>query len=249
MFSEPQASARGSARKITMGNDMMDLEQLADYLQRDARELNKLASRGHLPGHKISGRWRFARAEINQWLETQLPEYTEQQLSKFESKDQDRPEPELLISNYLAEASVAVPMMATTRASALRELVRLAQQSWQVYDPDAILKAVEDREEMGSTGLDTGVALPHPHRPLPAAIAEAVIAYGRTASGIPFGAAGGGLTDIFFLFCCQDETTHMRILTRLSRLLLRPGFIDELRAAETAADTWQLIQAAEKELA
>ena len=41
----------------------------------------------------------------------------------------------------------------------------------------------------------------------------------------------------------------MRILTRLSRLLLRPGFVDELRAAETAADTWQLIQAAEKELA
>ena len=47
-----------------MGNDMMDLDQLADYLQRDARELNKLASRGHLPGHKVSGRWRFARAAI-----------------------------------------------------------------------------------------------------------------------------------------------------------------------------------------
>src|SRR5262249_48508097 len=125
---------------------------------------------------------------------------------------------------------------------------RLAQQSWQVYDPDAILKAVEDREEMGSTGLDTGVALPHPHRPLPAAVAESVIAYGRTASGIPFGAAGGGLTDIFFFFCCQNETTHMRILASLSRLPLRPEFIDELRLAEPPADTWQLIQAAEKEL-
>src|SRR2546430_12107322 len=140
-----------------MGNDMMDLEQLADYLQRDARELNKLASRGHLPGHKVSGRWRFARAEINQWLETQLPEYTEQQLSKFESKDQDRPEPELLICNYLAEASVAVPMMATTRASALRELVRLAQQNLQSYYPHAILKAVEEREEKRSTGFGTRV--------------------------------------------------------------------------------------------
>ena len=48
-----------------MGNDMMDLDELADYLQRDARELNKLASRGHLPGHKVSGRWRFARAEAD----------------------------------------------------------------------------------------------------------------------------------------------------------------------------------------
>jgi PTS system nitrogen regulatory IIA component len=231
-----------------MGSDMMDLDQLADYLQRDARELNKLASRGYLPGQKVSGRWRFARAEINQWLETQLPDFTEQQLSKFESKDQVRPTPELLISNYLAEASVAVPMLATTRASALRELVRLAQQSWQIYDPEAILKAVEEREDMASTGLESGVALPHPHRPLPSAMAEAVIAYGRTSSGIPFGAMGGGLTDIFFLFCCRDESTHMRILARISRLLLRPGFIDELRNTETAADTWQSIHAAEKEL-
>jgi PTS system nitrogen regulatory IIA component len=231
-----------------MGSDMMDLDQLADYLQRDARELNKLASRGHLPGHKVSGRWRFARAEINHWLESQLPEYTEQELSKFESKDQERPAPDLLICNYLAQESVAVPMLATTRSSALRELVRLAQQSWQIFDADAILKAVEEREAMASTGLDSGVALPHPHRSLPSAMAEAVIAYGRTASGIPFGAVGGGLTDIFFLFCCRDESTHMRILARLSRLLLRPGFIDELRAAETPADTWELIHAAEKEL-
>src|SRR5207248_9790913 len=110
-------------------------------------------------------------------------------------------------------------------------------------------EAVEEREEMASTGLDSGVAMPHPHRPLPSAIAEAVLAYGRTASGIPFGAEGGGLTDIFFLFCCRDESTHMRILARLSRLLLRPGFIDELRLVQTPCDTWQLIQAAEKELA
>jgi PTS system nitrogen regulatory IIA component len=230
-----------------MGSDMMDLEQLASYLRRDARELNKLASRGYLPGHKVSGQWRFARAEINHWIETQLPGYTEQQLSALETKDvQGAAEP--LIATFLAEASVAVPMIATTRVSVLRELVRLAQQSWQVYDPEAILTAISQREEMASTAQDCGVALPHPRRPLPAALGESVIAYGRTASGIPFGAARGGLTDIFFLFCCRDENTHLRVLARLSRMLLRPGFLDALRAAETAADTWRLIAAAEQEL-
>ena len=67
-----------------MGSDMMDMEQLAAYLQRDVREVGKLASRGHLPGHKVSGEWRFARAEINQWLETQLHAYTEPELEKLE---------------------------------------------------------------------------------------------------------------------------------------------------------------------
>src|SRR6516164_4489886 len=109
---------------MVMGSDMMDLEELASYLQRDARELNKLASRGYLPGHKVSGQWRFARAEINQWIETQLPGYTEQQLSDLEAKDSQGEVSEPLVATLLAEASVAVPMIAHTRSSVLRELVR-----------------------------------------------------------------------------------------------------------------------------
>ncbi len=68
-----------------MGNEMMDLEQLAAYLQRDVREVSKMASRGHLPGHKVAGQWRFARAEINHWIETQLHAYSEQELTQLPS--------------------------------------------------------------------------------------------------------------------------------------------------------------------
>src|SRR5205823_3128084 len=111
----------------------------------------------------------------------------------------------------------------------------------------AILEAIRHRESIASTGLASGVALPHPHRPLPNALGESVLAYGRTPSGIPFGAPDGSLADIFFLVCCRDDRTHLRVLARLSRLLLRPGFADELRNSESAQDTWQLIQAAESE--
>jgi PTS system nitrogen regulatory IIA component len=227
---------------------MMSLEQLATYLQRDVREVSKLASRGHLPGHKVAGQWRFARAEINQWIETQIPDYTEQQLTALEKGDSRSQEQELLVSVLLSEVSMAVPLVATTRASVLKELVTLAEQTWQVYDPGAILDAIRQREEMASTGLPSGIAIPHPRRPLPNALGESLIAYGRTASGIPFGAPGGALTDIFFLVCCRDDRTHLQVLARLSRLLLRPNFVDELRAAETAADTWQLLASAEREL-
>src|SRR5438094_3308235 len=106
-----------------MGNDMMDLEQLADYLQRDARELNKLASRGHLPGHKVSGQWRFARAEINQWIESQIGAYTEAQLSALERGGTHETDHEPLISVLLSEACMAVPLVAATKASVLKELV------------------------------------------------------------------------------------------------------------------------------
>ena len=231
-----------------MGNDMMDLEQLAKYLQRDPREVSKWANRGYLPGHKVSGVWRFARAEINHWIETQMHAYTEQELSALEKGPDRDAEEQPLLSDLLTEATTAVPLRAGTKPSVLRELVRLAEQSWQVYDPEALLDAIRQREELGSTALPGGVAVPHPRRALPKVLGEHLLAYGRTVAGIPFGAESGGETDIFFLVCCRDDRTHLRVLARLSRLLLRPGFLDELRGAETPAETFELILKEEREL-
>jgi nitrogen PTS system EIIA component len=229
---------------LIMDNEMMDLDQLAVYLKRDVREVSKLANRGYLPGHKVSGQWRFAPAEINYWIETQMHAYTEEELSALETQTVQAP----LVSSLLSEATMAVPFPAGTRASALKELVKLAEQTWQVYDPDAVLSAIKQREEMGSTALASGVAIPHPRRPLPQALGESVMAFGRTASGIPFGAEHGNLTDIFFLVCCRDQRTHLHVLARLSRMMLRPDFLDELRAAETVSESYQLIVRAEKDL-
>jgi PTS system nitrogen regulatory IIA component len=233
---------------VIMGNDVMGLEELATYLHRDVREVSKMASRGYLPGQKVGGEWRFLRVEINQWLEGQLPNFTDKQLTAVEAGSDRNPEYEPLLAEYLSEASVAVPLPASTKSSVLRELVTLAERSWQVYDPDALLQAVRHREEFRSTALPSGVAIPHPHRPLPSQLGEPVIAYGRTVSGIPFGGERGALTDIFFLVASRDDRTHLQVLARLSRLLLRPGFVDELRAAESAPESYELILKEEREL-
>ncbi len=231
-----------------MGNEMMDLNQLAVYLQRDAREVSRMASRGYLPGHKVSGEWRFHPAEINHWIETQMHAYTEQELTALEKGPEHLPDEGPLLSSLLSEATVGVPLKASSRASVLKELVHLAEQSWHVFDAEAVLEAIRQREEMGSTALDSGVAVPHPRRALPKALGDHVVAYGRTLNPIPFGSGRSGLTDIFFLVCCRDDRTQLRVLARLSRLMLRPGFVDELRAAATPAEALQVIEAAEQEL-
>src|ERR1700730_3168408 len=122
-----------------MENEMMDLDQLAVYLKRDVREVSKMANRGYLPGHKVSGQWRFAPAEINYWIETQMHAYTEEELSALENQTVQAP----LVSTLLSEATMAVPLPAGTRASVLKEMVKLAEQTWQVYDPEAVLSAIK----------------------------------------------------------------------------------------------------------
>jgi PTS system nitrogen regulatory IIA component len=232
-----------------MSSETMGVDELARYLRRDARELTKLAGRGRLPARKVGGEWRFTRAEINDWIESQLPDYTEEQLQAIEAPPparavEDVPEP--LLATLLPPACVEVPLAAGTKSSVLRELVRLAEQSWQVYDPEVILEAVRTRENEASTAQEGGVAVPHPGRRLPNALGESVVAFGRTNSGVPFGAPDRGLTDVFFLVLARDDRTHLRVLARLARLVRRPGFLDELRAVESADAARAVIVEAER---
>ncbi len=226
----------------------MDLNQLATYLNRDSRELDKLAKRGHLPAQKIAGAWRFARAEINVWIEAQLPSLSDPELTALERgtrPQHDQP----LLAKLLGESTIGWPLAAKTRASLLKELVTLAEQSWQVYDPDALLQAIRQREEAGSTALDLGVATPHPRRRMPATVlGDSIIALGFAPVGMPFGAPNNGDTDLFFLVACTDQATHLGVLTRLSRLFLRPDFLTGLRAAESGVEAYRVIEAAELDL-
>src|SRR5438477_10511341 len=144
----------------------MDLAELAAYLERDARDLSKWASRGYLPGQRVGGEWRFHRAEINQWIETHMHAYTEEELLALERGGDRKHREEPLLSILLSEVTIAVPLQATTRSSVLRALVEVAGRSWQVYDPEAIYEAIRAREELGTTALASGVAIPHP-RPMP----------------------------------------------------------------------------------
>jgi PTS system nitrogen regulatory IIA component len=229
-----------------MGNDTMDLGQLASLLGRDARELGKLANRGHLPGRKIGGEWRFATAEIHHWLEGQMPALSDAELGALDPTTRTSETP--TIAKHLQVECIDLALPARTRQSLLRELVKLAERSNLIWDPAAIRDAVESRERMASTARPEGFAIPHPRRRMPNTLGDSVIALGRTTSGIPFGAEHGVLTDLFFLICCNDDGLHLRIQARLARILRLPDLLDSLRRAETSLEAWEVIDRAERGL-
>src|SRR5262245_9512759 len=100
-----------------MGDEMMGLAELAAYLERDARDLSKWASRGYIPAKRVGGEWRFHRAEINQWIETQMHAYTEKELTAVERGGQPQHSEEPLLSVLLRESTTAVPLVANSRTS------------------------------------------------------------------------------------------------------------------------------------
>lgn len=234
-----------------MQHDRYTLDELARQLGRDRREILKLANRGRIPGRKVGDDWQFHTAEITQWLEQEMQEYSDRELAHLETNlqaGQVETSYRSPIQEYLKPETIAVPLQARTKASVLEALIEVAGATWQIWQPASILKAVKEREETFSTALENGVAFPHPRNPMTDCMAEPVIAYGRTFSGIPFGAPKRQLTDIFFMVLCLDDKTHLQALARLGRLLQQPGFLELLRETDCPKVSYEIICEADESL-
>ena len=232
-----------------MSRDFYTLDELVQTLGRDRRQVEKLVNRGIIPGRRIGGEWRFNEIEITHWLEQELRGLDDQGLAQLEQSQQSSELNDLSpIEALLCIETCEVPLDAGTRPAVLQALIEVAGRTWHVWDPASVLKAVKEREEVMSTAFENGVAIPHPRNPLPDALGQSVIAFGRTLSGIPFGAPRRQLTDLFFLVLARDAATHLQILARLGRVLNREGFVDQLRNANTSGAAFDLLIAADRQV-
>ncbi len=229
-----------------------DIDSLAKYLHLQPTQVMRMADREKLPGRKISGQWRFSRAEIHHWLEERIGASTEGELEKVEQvlERDTRIEnaSQICLAALIPDSGVAVPLQARTRGSVIKEMSELAANAGFLWDSTKMEQAVRERENLHPTALDNGVALLHPRRPLANILAEPCLMLGRTVQGIPFGGSRGNLTDVFFLICSTEDGVHLRVLARLSRLLQAPRFLEDLRLAPDAAEVRRLIVDTEGEL-
>ncbi len=203
-------------------SEQFGVDELAKWLAMDARDVSKMVSRGKLPARRIGGEWRFHRSEITQWIESELHISSCEELLRFEGTPiatQSHKTPGgMICDSVLLPECVVYPLLGKTKASVLRELVAAAANSYRVWDSEAVLKALQDRENLATTAMGSGVAFPHPGKRMADEISECVMAMGVTQAGIPFGAPDGGLTHLFFLVLATDDASHLAILARLSRL-------------------------------
>ena len=232
-----------------MSRDFYTLDELVQTLGRDRRQVEKLVNRGIIPGRRIGGEWRFNEIEVTHWLEQDLRCLDDQGLAQLEQSQQSIELNALSpIAALLQIETCEVPLDAGTRPAVLQALIEVAGRTWHVWDPASVLKAVKEREEVMSTAFENGVAIPHPRNPLPDALGQSVIAFGRTLSGIPFGAPRRQLTDLFFLVLARDAATHLQILARLGRILNRDGFVEQLRNTESSRAAYDLLIEADRQV-
>src|SRR5262249_37399525 len=164
-----------------------DIDRLAAYLHMSPAAVTKLAERGKLPARRVGGDWRFSAAEIHHWLEDRIGISGDEELMQMETALDRAAHPDeaaVSIAELLKIDSIEVPLDARTRGSVVEKMCELATRTHLLWDAAKMAETVRAREEMHSTALDNGVALLHPRRPMPAILAEAVLALGISPGGI-----------------------------------------------------------------
>jgi len=227
-----------------MPHEIMNENQVAAYLHMDVRELTKLASRGQIPCRKVGGRFQFHKGEVDHWVERHMHTMGKERIEGIEkgvSAHHGFDVELLVIWPLIPPKGIAVPLEARTRDSVIRELVALAERADLVYERDTLIEQVRQREELCSTAMVPGVALPHPRHPLPYSIATSFVVVGLAPSGIPYGAPDGSLSRLFFLICAKDDRTHLHVLARLALMLQQKGAVDDLLSAEAPDELGALL--------
>jgi len=125
---------------------------------------------------------------------------------------------------------VKVPLLADTKSEVLGELVEILRDAGRIADVDGALEAIQRREEMGSTGLELGIAVPHAKTDR---VDRLTMAIGISKDGIEFDALDGKPSMLFFLMLAPPDQTgpHLEALAEIARLAKSREFCNALMSA------------------
>ncbi|MFL9705726.1 PTS fructose transporter subunit IIABC [Aeromonas veronii] len=151
-----------------------------------------------------------------------------------------------MITTLINEHLIDLDLKATRKEEVFTEMARLLASQGKVSDEQAFIKDLWAREELGNTGFEEGVALPHAKS---AAVCNPAVAIGISRNGIEYGAEDGKPSHIFFMIASPDggANHHIEVLAELSGKLIEEGFIAKLLAANTPADALALLLAKKEE--
>jgi mannitol/fructose-specific phosphotransferase system IIA component (Ntr-type) len=154
----------------------------------------------------------------------------------------------VLLSDLLTPDRVRVPLRGTTKEALIEELVAVLSEAGAFRDADEVLRAVRRREDLLSTGIGSGVAIPHGKAE---SVPALVMAAGVTAEPVDFDSLDGEPVRLLFLLVAPEMAAgpHVKALSRISRLVRRESLRERLASARSPEAFLQIIQEEEAEAA
>ncbi|WP_318495611.1 PTS fructose transporter subunit IIABC [Photobacterium leiognathi] len=145
-----------------------------------------------------------------------------------------------MITSLINENLICLELKAKTKDDVFNEMAELLVAQGRVADKTQFIADVKAREELGNTGFEEGIAIPHAKS---TAVAQPAVAIGVSRTGIEYGAEDGKPSQLFFMIASPDngDNHHIEVLAELSSKLIEDGFVEQFLAAKTEKEALALL--------
>lgn len=148
------------------------------------------------------------------------------------------------IQDLLNKDVMILNLLARTKEAAIDEMITRLVEAGVVNDFATFKEGIMAREALTSTGLGDGIAMPHAKN---TAVVTPTVLFAKSTSGVDYEALDGQPTDLFFMIAAPEgaNDTHLAALAELSKYLMKDGFADQLRKANSPEEVIAVFDQAE----
>jgi fructose-specific phosphotransferase system IIA component len=144
--------------------------------------------------------------------------------------------PHATVLDYIDERTIALDIEETDRDAVIRRLATMMASTGIVLDVEAVVQAAREREEISTTGIGEGIAIPHAAT---ASCTAPLLGFARSRAGVDWNSLDEAPAHLIFMIAVPETgvgTEHLKVLAHLSRSLMTPSFREQIEHAPTAAD-------------
>jgi nitrogen PTS system EIIA component len=217
-----------------MSDDILTIEEVAKYLRVSERTVYDWAQKGEIPAGKIGTVWRFKKDEIEKWVNERLT-----------SSVKTNPVATLVqVQNILSPDRIVI-MNHSTRHDALVALADVLGSAPQIKNRQELSVEILKREELMSTAIGRGIAIPHVRL---SSVTDLVMAVGISKNDIiDFQTIDDEPVRLLFMIAAayNQHSYYLQTLSFFSNKLKSQALRDGLRAANTPMEAYNLLIARE----
>ena len=173
---------------------------------------------GGLPAYRVAGQYRINRAMLFDWATSKRINFTSEEPSK---ESEQIPLPTL--AEALQEGGIHYRVHGADKAGLLKAVTGLLKLP-DTVNREVYLQALLAREQLQSTGVGDGIALPHVRNPAVVEIITPMVCLCFLDAPVDFGALDGKPVKVLFVPLSPDVRIHLHLLSRISFALRAPRF-------------------------
>lgn len=211
-----------------MENEILTIDEVAQYLRVSERTVYQWAQNGEIPAGKIGTVWRFKKSEIENLVNGRLSHSSAQSDGKIFGS----------IKNVLSVDKIAF-LKHSTKHDALVELAELLSSAPQIKRKDELVSEIIKREQLMSTAIGRGIAIPHVRL---SSITDLVMAVGICVTPITdFEAVDDIPVSLIFMIAAaySQHSYYLRTLSYFNSKLKNKELRDALISAKTKEEVFE----------